>query len=91
MSHNDFVTLPAREKYFGWFPKETAPKLFILGNLIYVGYCMYGWPNLEPRYLFGWWPIYDFVAKAVIGTWAAVMWGLYYYCFWPKLKDGVEE
>jgi hypothetical protein len=52
---------------------------------------MFGWPKLESAFLFGWWTVYDFVAKVWIGTASVVLWGGYYYFFWPKLKDGVPD
>lgn len=76
-----------RERLFGWFPYERAAKIFILGNIAYVFFCCFVWPKLPPRFIWGWWTTHLWTTNFIICNWAAAMWGIYYYKFWPLLND----
>lgn len=80
-----------RERFFGFIPRERATHWFMLGNAAYFAFCIFGFGKIPPVLVFGWWPAHDMVTKLFIANWAAIMWGVYYYKFWPLLDDGYDD
>ncbi len=79
------------ERFFGWLPKKPASIVVTILLVIYYLFAIFGWRKLPQVLVMGWWPMplfsYCFMFVPVL----IVILCVYYYKFWPELKEPEDE
>lgn len=91
MGSSDFSSLDtARERFFGWFPREKGPAVFLVLNVIYFLSAWFLWPYLPQFLLFGWIPSPYVWYIGLFTPINMILWGVYFTKYWTALKDSEE-
>ena len=91
-NERDFYDLDKpSERFLGWLPHKPASIVFMIFNVLWILAAMFLWRYVPDFYWFGWMPsalvVYMFVYVPI----GAIGWAIYYYKFWPELKEPEDE
>ncbi len=75
------------ERFLGWLPKKKASVVCFILILCYYCFGIFGWTKLPQIMVFGWWPLPYFAYCFFFTPVLILIICIYYYKFWPELKD----